>query len=516
MQFETKLLRYQYQEVAMSILNEHQLLCNDVHAAFSKVVAVVQSASDSGSCLDELERRLMPVLMEVGLACLQSFIVDAGDGDVGEQLTVGNQVAQRSADKHSRVYRSIFGQVSIARYVYSQRAKTKALAKPLDQKLGLPADEVSYVLEDWLGSLSVGMPYETATEWLQSTLGICVSSTTGHRRIANLGCWAEEFNQERAPVRLAHEEEILVAQADGKGVPIRTSFEKRANEELGVPLPRRPALKKDYAKSKHRVKAGRETGGVQRATCGAFYSIARHQRTATELLESLGQRSPRPVNKRLWAEMNLLSDQEVSRGSVRVFESLANELAERDPHGAKQLVVLMDGDPHLWALQQEYLPNAIAILDLFHATEKLWSVANCLYQENSEQAGLYVAKLLKMLLENKVDCVRGLLMRAVNHGKLTKHKQKQFKQVHRYFTNNRQRMRYADYLEAGFPIGSGVIEGACKNVIGDRMCCTGMRWELEGAQPMLDMRVVKLNGQWDQFIQFRIKNEQMNLYNIAA
>ena len=77
-------------------------------------------------------------------------------------------------------------------------------------------------------------------------------------------------------------------------------------------------------------------------------------------------------------------------------------------------------------------------------------------------------------------------------------------------------MRYGDYLAAGYPIASGVIEGACKHVIGDRMCGTGMRWETEGAQPMLDLRVTKLNKQWSQFIKFRIRTEQNRLYNIAT
>ena len=77
-------------------------------------------------------------------------------------------------------------------------------------------------------------------------------------------------------------------------------------------------------------------------------------------------------------------------------------------------------------------------------------------------------------------------------------------------------MRYGDYLAAGYPIGSGVIEGACKHVIGDRMCGTGMSWETEGAQPMLDLRVTKLNGEWNNFMEYRIQAEQEQLYNIAA
>ena len=77
-------------------------------------------------------------------------------------------------------------------------------------------------------------------------------------------------------------------------------------------------------------------------------------------------------------------------------------------------------------------------------------------------------------------------------------------------------MQYGDYLAAGYPIGSGVIEGACKHVIGDRMCRTGMTWENDGAQRMLDLRTAKLNNEWSKLIEYRIQTEQNQLYQIAA
>ena len=176
----------------------------------------------------------------------------------------------------------------------------------------------------------------------------------------------------------------------------------------------------------------------------------------------------------------------------------------------------MDGDRHLWSLQREYLPNAIGILDLFHVMEYLWLAAHCFHREASLEAEAWVDRHLKMLLENKVDCVRGLLMRAINQNKLNKTKLDHLKKSHRYFTTNRAWMQYRDYLAAGYPIASGVIEGACKHVIGDRMCRTGMRWEFEGAQPMLALRVAKLNQQWAKFIKYRIQAEQQLLYQAAA
>ena len=496
------------------IVIECQVGCNNIQQAFKKVIQIIQHAHCNPCRIDELERDLIAAVWKVGKACLKDFIEAAGDGDQGSQMALDNQLLKRSPQKQKRIYRSVFGELPIDRYVYRVREKTKALAKPLDEKLGLPADEISYVLEDWIGSLSVDLPFESVASWLQTTLGIQVSSSTAHRRIEKLGSYAEDFNQQREPERREEEQEILVALADGKGVPIRTPFEQRAHQELGTRLPRRPTPQKNYPTSKRRYVPGDKK--TQRATAGAFYSIRPNKRTPQELLAGESGSDSVPANKRLWAELNLIGEEEVSRGAVRVFQSLAQELAERDPTQTKPLVCLMDGDRHLWELQREYLPRAVEILDLYHVTEKLWKAAHCFHPEASLDAEQWVRHHLKLLLENKVDSVRGLIKRQLNRKKWSSTKKKHLETVYNYFTTNRQRMRYGDYLAAGYPIGSGVIEGACKHIIGDRMCGTGMHWEMEGAQPMLDMRVTKLNGEWNAFIKYRIQSEQEQLYNTAA
>ena len=77
-------------------------------------------------------------------------------------------------------------------------------------------------------------------------------------------------------------------------------------------------------------------------------------------------------------------------------------------------------------------------------------------------------------------------------------------------------MNYDEYLTSGLPIGSGVVEGACRHVVKDRMERTGMRWEIEGAQAMLSLRSIYLNGDWDDFVKHRIECEQDALYGTAA
>ena len=81
-----------------------------------------------------------------------------------------------------------------------------------------------------------------------------------------------------------------------------------------------------------------------------------------------------------------------------------------------------------------------------------------------------------------------------------------------YFTNHAHRMRYKDYLAEGLPVASGVIEGACRNVVKDRMEHSGMRWTMKGAHAMLGLRSIRLSGLWDEFMQYWRKEEGRRCY----
>jgi hypothetical protein len=507
--------------VLNQILDERNVIYKNSFAAFEKVLQTVRRGIDQQKRIDQTERDLVPVLMALGKAALEDTVTAAGDGDLGETLETENQTLKRSPEKRKRHYRSIFGLLEIPRYVYQIREKTKYLRAPLDEKLGLPGDEVSYVLEDWLTNLSVNMPYDSAAEYLQKTLGINASSSTAENRVRKLGESVESFYEERKPVPAQDEKEILVCLGDAKGVPIRRSLEQRLEEELGI-KPHKRQHKNDYQKSTRRSAVGDKTVRTQRGTIGACYSIERHHRSVEEMLQSEREkktgvdRGPKPRNKRLWAEMTWIGEDEVSRGAERVFASLADEVEQRNSDGNKPLVCVMDGDRSLWKLQQEYLPQAVCIVDLYHVMEKLWKAAHCFHRDSSLEAESFVSRYLRMLLEGKVDSVRGVFQRFLNQKALTKTKQTNLQEVITYFRTNRDRMRYNEYLAAGYPIGSGVVEGGCKHVIGDRFCGSGMRWEIEGAQPLLDLRVTHLNDEWDSFIEHHIHTEQKHLYQQAA
>ena len=165
-------------------------------------------------------------------------------------------------------------------------------------------------------------------------------------------------------------------------------------------------------------------------------------------------------------------------------------------------------------MQRFWFGRAIGILDIFHVSERVWKVAHCFHKKESEAAWQFATHHLRMILDGKVGYVLRNLRRLLDERKkeLGSEKRKTVSAAITYFENNQDHMRYDEYLAAGYPIGSGVAEGACRHLVKDRLELTGMRWERKGAQSMLHLRAIYLNGEWDQFVNYRIEKEQAALY----
>src|SRR5260370_3206929 len=168
----------------------------------------------------------------------------------------------------------------------------------------------------------------------------------------------------------------------------------------------------------------------------------------------------------------------------------------------------------LWQAVQDELPgtNVVEILDLLHVTPRLWKAAHVFHVEKSKEAETFVrVRLLRVLQGKAKDVIRGLRQMATKH-ELTGSKRKTLREICGYLEKNRERMRYHENLAAAYPIASGVIEGACRHLVKDRMERAGMHWTAAGAQAMLDLRSVFVSGQWQDYQYYRIKLETQRLY----
>ena len=154
------------------------------------------------------------------------------------------------------------------------------------------------------------------------------------------------------------------------------------------------------------------------------------------------------------------------------------------------------------------------ILDLIHASEYLWDVGTALYGEKGALRIDWIKEKLYTLLEGKVGYLIGGLRQRLtkNQERLTPPQKKALEKTITYFENHRNMMHYHVYLQKGYPIATGVVEGTCGSLVKDRMEQSGMRWSIHGAQAILAQRAVVKNGDWNDFFTYYIDAERDRLY----
>ena len=199
------------------------------------------------------------------------------------------------------------------------------------------------------------------------------------------------------------------------------------------------------------------------------------------------------------------------KGKTAVIEEVAQEMQRRDPQARKTRVALTDGERALQILVERTL-GVTLILDLLHVLEKLWKAAYVFHPEGSLEAELWVLdRTLRILFGEVGQVVKGI-RQSVTKRRLFGAKRKTLWAVADYLYRNRARMRYDEYLAHGWPIASGPVEGACKNLIKDRMERSGMRWTEEMAEAIVQLRAIYLSGDFDRYWSFHIEQDQQRLH----
>jgi hypothetical protein len=464
----------------------------------------VQRAARAGQRIDTVEREVFRQLLGLGHTLLSAFVAAEGDGDLGpEAETPEGRTVRRLPERHDRRYVSIFGELTITRVAYGTREGQRIERVPLDERLGLPEGDFSYVLEDWGQRLGLKGSFAEAGQSLEMLLGRRVGVRALEQMNRVVAGHAPSFQDSLEPPPPEEEGPLMVVTADGKGVPMR-----------------RPP--QDEPQPHHRRTEGEKANKKQMACVGAVYSIEPFVRKAEDIIDEVlreekAKERPRPQHKHVWAEMTReVEGQPPVTAKEGLFCRLTDELAARNLGHDRPVICLMDGERALWDAQAVYFPEAVGILDLFHVLERLWAVAHCFHKEGSDEAKGFVEQRLRDLLQGRVGYVIGGLRRRLRAEKLSGQRRKVVRSALEYLGNNKAHMRYDEYLAAGYPIGSGVAEGACRHLVKDRMEQTGMRWTVEGAQAMLHVRALYLNDQWGEFQTFRVEQEQARLYKRDA
>ena len=228
----------------------------------------------------------------------------------------------------------------------------------------------------------------------------------------------------------------------------------------------------------------------------------KYRRTDSKNRTGLQKRTG-PQNKRVWATL---------AGKEAGISSLAQQVALREGEHIKTRVALTDGSAPLQDKMRQHLSQFPLVLDIIHAVEYLWEAGNSLHGEKSQRRESWVKERTLLLLRGETQAVIADLRALASLPSRKKTARIMLLKVADYYERNASYMHYDAYLGCGWPIATGVIEGACRHLVKDRCELSGMHWRVSGAQALLGLRSVAENGHWESFQIYRRERRQSSLY----
>lgn len=485
-------------------LKEQKL--TDIRKNLDALISDIGHHCSKGSKMHKVELHIFKHLLSLGLSLLEYYVLMASQlvkytgtpkGIDGEKMY--------NTGLRTRQYFSVFGQIQIRRAkYYSNQAKTYYA---LDDRLGLPCGRYSYILSDWLSYGSVEVDFSQSVKQLERILGHQLNGMQSSRQTYHLSQQVESYYQQRN-WPLTQDGTHLSVGYDGKGIPIIRSQTQRKEESSSV-----------------RLAKGKKKGVKREATISVSSSFTPKQRGKEQILSGLfsakgpmdcaGQgQAKHPWHKHIRA---FLSDK------ARAIAYGIDNLLDRDTTATKPIVVLIDGDRALekavrQVCEQKQIGHRVDayILDFIHLLEYVWKVANAYLGENSTGREAWVRQQAELLLDSQHELVLSQWKQIKASKKLRKNQLYNIERAMKYLGNRPHMVDYKTYLSKGYPITTGAVESACGHFIKSRMDRTAMHWGKQGAQKMLNIRAIKKNDDWQQYMQYFIENEQNTLYNKAA
>jgi hypothetical protein len=475
------------------VFNSQDILEN-IRTEFEKLLDFVTGEKAQTATADHIERGLFRRLLRLGAKLLLLFFVIRAQNSSREPLQMedGQELPYHSEKK--RTYFSIFGKLPFWRpYFYKTGAEGRS---PLDAELSLGADRYSDFLREMSEYLGVYAVYNKVTDLQARFFDLDISTRVLQKVIAADAGDVEAFYTQKPAPSPAEEAEILVIQADGKGVPM---------------------VLETLAEPQVRLGKGEKRGRKKEAIVTTVYTIDSAPRTPEQVVASFfyqdqdpaarkaASKRPKPQNKHIWATLD---------GKDTALARLSKQVAPRQGSHILHKVALCDGCEALQSRIETQFPDFNLILDFIHANEYLWKVGNSLLGETNEQRTEWVANQTLQMLSGHTEQIIAEFRSLAQDAQSTAAQRKQLTKTADYFERNLPYMDYPTYLAKGWPIASGVIEGACRHFVKDRFELSGMRWTQEGAENLLHLRAVAENEDWDAYHDYRKRQRHDRLYNI--
>ncbi len=421
-----------------------------------------------------------------------------------DDVTGADGIARTRAEKgHGRPLATVFGQVTVTRMAY--RAPRAANVHPLDAELNLPEEKQSHGLRKLAAIESARGSFEDADAAITRGSGVKMGKRQVEELARRAAADVDAFYAERRPGPAA-DDVVLGLQFDGKGVVMR-------------PEALRPATAKAAASGQNklatRLSPGEKNGRKRMAELAAIYDCKPVPRTPGDIITPPGKdrtgrrRGPKAAGKWLTAS--------VTDGIPAVIAAAFDEAERRDPGHRRTWTALVDGNrQQIDAITAEAARRGITITlvcDFVHVLEYVWKAAWSFFQPGDPDAEDWVAVQAVKILEGKAAQVAaGIRRRATTFG-YSPAERAGADACAGYLTAKKEYLDYATALARGWPVGTGVIEGACRHLVADRMGITGARWGLEGAEAVLKLRAVIANGDFDRYWRYHLRREHERVHH---
>ena len=419
--------------------------------------------------------------------------------DRGQRRVEGRGRVERG---HERVLATVFGMVTVRRLAY--RAPGRPNVYPADVALSLPAGRHSHGLRRAAALEAVRGSYDTAKTVIDRRCGQVVGKRQMEQLVHGAAADIGAFYTQRVPMPCTSEV-LLVLSADGKGIVMRPGGLR--------PATRKAAAAKDRGRGvfRTRLASGEKPCRKRMATLACVYDAAPAPRRPHDVIAVPGGRSgERQVRRGPHAEAKWLTGS-VACDAKEVIRAAFDQAQARDPGHVRTWVVLVDGDRHqIELIEAEAARRKAAIhlvIDLVHVLEYLWTAAWCFHAGGDPAAEDWVAiQALAVLTGRALQVAESITALAGQRG-LAESQRIGVEACVRYLTNNKEYLGYDVALASGWPIATGVVEGACRHLIGDRLGITGSRWGVEGAEAILRLRAVIDNGDFEAYWAFHVRRE---------
>jgi len=491
-------------------------------SARTKFESIVESLRDPTTVTQaETERTVMEQGTELMRQLVQArldLLFERERADhAGRRRERGVEIRARDRTLETQVGRLVVRRFGI------KGAGEKAARFPMDELLNLPKDLYSHPLRERVADETRRGAWEGVVQQIDQRTGGHVPKRQAEQLAVRAAQDFETFYEQR--VQPANDtpggNALLAMSSDSKGITmrpeaLREATRKAAEEEAATAVKGDPMAKKPARRHDKRM-----------AIVTAVWEQEPHVRTAKDIIDKLRpgaltrkpskrkkatKPAPRPLNKRVWAS----AEKTEAEGIAEMFD----EADRRDPDRVRTAVALVDGDESqetaIYDAARRHQRSLTLVLDIIHVLHYLWLAGFALNGKNPHKTEAWVQRFLRKLLTGPVENVIADIQRSVAQRGLKGKQRKPVDTCLKYFERRRAMMDYPAFLAKGLPIATGVIEGACRHLIQDRLGITGARWGLQGAEAVLKLRALQSSGDWDDYWRFHEQQEARRNYDQAA